>query len=509
MSRKKVLTGAFIILITSIITRVLGFVFRVYISNRLGAEGIGLYQLVLSLYMLIVTFATSGITIAVSRMTAEQQKANLYGSTRTVLVLSIKYSLCISIAATIILFVFAQPLGNVLLSDQRTALSLKFLAPGLPFMAVSACIKGYYYALQDSIRPSSAQVIEQIAKMTAGILLLQLWLPLGETYACAATALGMTIGEFISCSYVLITYYHHKQNRKEPISNRRRVLRQILAICIPIQSSSTFHSILRLAENLLILYGLRIYAYGNASAAISVYGIIKGMVIPLLLFPTSLLQALVTTLIPEVAGARASGNNKTVTRAVNKVLQLTIMMSVLIVSIFLIFPNQIGVMLYHEALVGAILAKLSLICPLMYLEMVTIGILNAIGQQTAPMRYNIIDSILRIILIFFFVPRGGINAFLIIMIFSNLFTSVLNLKRLLKVTNLTFQWKHWVFMPSLAAASAGLSAKLLFFLFPYQMYTWQTFLICISLIGAVYILLLFALRCITRRDIQWVKGAFT
>lgn len=509
MSKQKIVTGALIILAASMITRVLGFVFRIYISNRLGAEGMGLYQLVLSLYMLLVTFATNGIAIAVSKMVAEQQEVNRYGGTRPILRMAVAYSLLVSIAAAIALFWFACPIGEFLLKDERTILSLRCLAPSLPFMAVSSCIKGYFYAMRDSFKPSSAQVIEQVAKMIFIIFIIGLWLPYGDAFACAATVLGMTVGEIVSCAYVVMTYYADRKKTPKTKGKQRKIIKEFIHISLPIQTSSTFHSLLRLAENLLIIGGLRIFTGGDDSSAIGAYGILKGMVLPLLMFPTSLLQALVTTLIPEVASANAGGKRERIRRAVNKVLQLTLMMSVVIVLIFMLFPHQIGNMLYHEPQVGNMLALLCPICPLMYLEMVTVGVLNAIGEQVAPMRYNIADSIIRIILIYFFVPKGGIQAFLWIMIVSNLFTSLLNLRRLLKVTKVKFKWKNWIILPTVAAAAAAFPAKILYaFFFDGLFPVWFCVCLCSVIVVMLYIGLLFAMKCITPGELHWVRDCF-
>lgn len=509
LSKKTLVQGALIVLAASVITRVLGFVFRIYISNQLGAEGMGLYQLVLSLYMLVVTFATSGISIAVSRMVAEQLEVNRYGSKRTVLRMSVIYSLVVSTAVAALLFLFAEPLGNWILQDSRTVLSLRYLAPSLPFMAVSACIKGYYFALRNSFTPSSAQIIEQVVKMLFIFSVIGFWLPRGDAYACAATVLGMTVGEVASCAYVVCLYYADRKRERQRPCKRRKTFWTILQISLPIQTSSTFHSMLRLVENLVILSGLRAFSQGDASSAMSSYGMLKGMVLPLLMFPTSILSALVTTLIPEVAGANAGGKSGTVQRAVRKVLQLTLLMSIIIVAVFFVFPTEIGTLLYGDVQVGEMLKMLCFICPFMYLEMVTVGILNAIGEQTKPMKYNIMDSILRILLIYFLIPKGGIQAFLWIMVASNLFTSLLNLRRLLVVTGVRLEYRNWIVKPGIAAAAAGLlvrwvcQAGLLRF-----MPAWAVICSGILLACFLYFVMVCLLGSVKKSDWLWVKDCF-
>ena len=143
-------------------------------------------------------------------------------------------------------------------------------------MAVAACIKGYYYALRKSFMPSSAQVIEQIVKMAFIMVVIQLWLPYGDEYACAAAVLGMTVGEISSCVYADVCILQVKPKRKSRFYKRRVAMKTILQISLPIQFSSTFHSLLRLAENLMIIAGLKVFSGGDGSQAIGLYGILKG-----------------------------------------------------------------------------------------------------------------------------------------------------------------------------------------------------------------------------------------
>lgn len=440
-----------IIFIASIITRILGFIFRVYIADKLGAQGMGLYQLVTSLYMLIASFCTSGITIAVSKMVAEQLAANKYGSLTAILRISVSWSLFISISVLIIVFSFAPFIGSTILSDERTILSLRLIAPSLPFMAVSSSIKGYYFALRNSIKPSSATVIEQVAKMIFIMAIIGMWLPYGFVYATAAASLGMTIGEIVGASYMMLTYFLDKNNSCHKKGKKRKILKDIISISFPIQTSSTLHSSLRLAENILIISSLKIFSGGDGNTAIGIYGVLKGMVLPLLMFPTSLLQGGITVLIPEMAGANACGNKKTIKRAVSRTFQITLLVGIFISLVFVAFSNQIASLLFKDPLAPPLLFKLSFLCPLIYIEMVSTGILNGIGEQLSPMVYSILDSVLRLLLIFLFVPHGGINAFLWIMVFSNLFTSTLNFYRLLKVSELRPNIFEWFIKPLICA----------------------------------------------------------
>ncbi len=508
MRKETLVKGALTVLSASIITRLLGFIFRVYIADKLGAEGMGLYQLVTSLYMLVATFATSGISLAVSRMIAEQLAANKYGGTKVILKISISWSLFISFLVAIILFMFANPIGEYILRDPRTIYSIRSLAPSIPFMTAASCFKGYFYAMRKSLHPSNATVIEQIAKMVFIALLMGFYLQKGDAYTCAVVSMGMTVGEIVSCAYMIATFYADKSVKIQKETKRKKVFSEIIKISLPIQTSSTFNSALRLTESILIIEGLRAFTNGDSGAAIGAYGIIKGMVLPLLLFPTSLLQAVITVLIPELSGANAGGREKTIRRACSRTLQLTLIMGICIAAIFLIFPQEIAGFFYHDPDVGPMIKKLCLLCPLMYLEMVCVGILNAIGEQVASMRYNIIDGFMRLILICLFIPKGGVDAFLIIMMISNLFTSLLNLYHLLKVTCLPLCFSNWLFKPSMSAFVTALASVLLKDHLSNILPIWATVGILVIFMAIFYIILLFIFGCFGKAEIDFLKSCY-
>ncbi len=508
MKKNILIKGALTILSASIITRILGFVFRIYIAEKLGAEGMGLYQLITSLYMLVVTFATSGISLAVSCMIAENIATNKYGCSKSVLKISILWALSVSIIVSIILLIFSIPISTHILRDNRTFYSILILAPSLPFMSVSCCIKGYFYAMRKSLHPSNAIVIEQIIKMIFTIGLINLHLNKNDAYSCAIVSFGMTIGEIASCIYMGSIYYKSKKYIKNQSTCSKKIFSNILKISIPIQTSSTLNSSLRLAENILIIEGLKFFTHGDNSVATGTYGVIKGMALPLLLFPTSFLQAIITVLIPELSGANAGGKEKSIRKACEKSLQLTLIMGIYITAIFLIFPQEISNLFYSNPDVAPMIKNLCILCPLMYLEMVCVGILNAIGEQVASMKYKIIDSITRLILIWFLVPKGGVNAFLIIMIISNLFTSLLNLYHLLKVTCLPLDLNKWIIKPTISILLS--SCVSIFFknqlskLFP----NWLTIFSLGLIIMVIYIVLLFSFNCIGNKEISFIKTCF-
>jgi len=187
---------------TSLLLRFIGTFFQVYISNRIGAEGIGLYQLIASIYALAVTFATSGISIAVIRLVAEETGMQSHAAVNRILYKAVKISLMLSFTVSILLFAFAGYIGASWLNDSRTVLPLKILAPSLPFIGVSSCLRSYFLAKRKVGKNASAQILEQFVMIFIVVSLIGMFAAKGLGYACAAVVLGTTAAEIVSCGYV-------------------------------------------------------------------------------------------------------------------------------------------------------------------------------------------------------------------------------------------------------------------------------------------------------------------
>lgn len=507
MKKQNIFLSAMFLTIASFITRIMGFVFRVFLSNTIKAEGMGLYQLILTLYTVVIALAASGIALAVSRLVSEDLARPKTACPRKIVHMSVAFSACLSIAIAAIMFVFANPLGEYVLSDSRTASSLRILALGIPCISISSAFKGYFLAVRRSITTALSNILEESLKIGITILLFSFYNPSTIEESCILVVVGMTLGEFFSCAYLAIAYHWNVRKQPNAPKSRKGIVKNIVKIVAPITASSGINSILRLVENVLIIAGLTVFLI-DATEATSIYGILKGMVMPLMLFPTTLLTSLVNTLIPEVSRANALENRKMIARTVSKVIQFTLLFAVVIVSVFMIFPQELGSIFFNDVRVGEMLKFLSVLCPLMYLEIVVTGILNALGEQASPMKYNVIDSVLRIVLIYLLVPVYGMQGFLWIMVFSNLLTSLLNIRKLLKVTALSFKIAQWLIKPAIAALSSGFAIKILCtYFFTVFLSPVASLVLGILCILTAYFILLFPLECINSYDIQYLKEA--
>lgn len=505
IKRENVILGTIILSASSIFVRMIGFVFRIWLAGAMGAEGMGLYTLIMSLYGLCATVATSGISTAVSKLAAEHLAFGHRANAKRVLKRAVTLSAGISAVVAVVVFLCADFIAGDILGDARCALSLKLLAPGMPFLAISSSVRGYFIAERHMGNPASGQVVEQLCKMAFIMLLMHRALPLGLEYGCALVVLGMTLGEAVCLLYTMGGYL--LERRRAAPTGRPSVkgaTRAILQIAVPISVGSYIRSALRLVEDVLIVSGFKTYS-GQADVATGTYGILKGMVMPLLVFPLSLLSAFVVTLTPEISRLGAQQSPRRMERAIAMVLRYTAIIGIFIVGVFMTFSYELGIVIYKDAQVGETLRQMAFLVPFMCIEMVVVGILQGLGEQVSSLRYNVGDCLLRIALVYVLIPLRGVQGFLIMIVASNLFTSLLNLRRLFKITHIRMRWREWVFAPTLATLAAGQGCKVLMnYLLTPSLVMWQSLAVGLAAMCILYVLVLFGIGSLKKGDWNWI-----
>ena len=305
-NRRNYLHNAALLTGSGLVLRLLGMGLRVMVAASLGSEGMGLYQLILALYMVFVSFATAGIHVASARLAA-QSLARGSGMAQTLRGLC-GTALGFGTAAMAAQAVLAGPCARYLLHDIRAETALLILAPSLPFMAVSGAVRGCFLAAR-RVQPNiTAQLVEQLVRMAvaaAGLRLLAQW---GAGYGCAAVMLGNTVSEGISCGIMLLFAARTPEFAPRPGAPLHPyTARELYGILWPVEGSRLLASALQAAESSLIPYTLTLYT-GSRTAAMAQYGALKGMALPLLFFPFSVLTALSGLLMPEITRAHTRGD---------------------------------------------------------------------------------------------------------------------------------------------------------------------------------------------------------
>lgn len=429
--RKLYLQNALLLTVSGLVLRMLGMGFRVVLSAFLGGEGMGLYQLILSLYMVFVSLATAGMNVASTRLAA-QSLARGQGMAATLRGLGTA-ALGFGTLAMVAQAVLAGPAARYLLHDVRAEAALRILAPSLPFMAISGTLRGCFLASRRVTPNVVTQLIEQLVRMAVAVAGLRVLAQWGAGYGCAAVVLGNTVSEGVSCILLILFAARtpeFSRRGKEPLHPYAR--RELYEIVLPVEGSRLLASGLQAAESSLIPLTLSLYT-GSRAVAMTQYGNLKGMALPLLFFPFSVLSALSGLLMPEITRAHTRGDGAGTRRLIGTMLKLTGAFSLAAGIGFVLFGAPLAQWVYRDAEVGRYVQVLGFVAPFMYLESMVDGVLKGLGEQLATFRYSLVDSIFRIAAIALLLPRYGIMAFLGIMIASNLLTFTLNTRRMLRV----------------------------------------------------------------------------
>lgn len=501
MKKTVFIKNAAILTASSLLLRFAGIVFKVWLAAKIGAEGIGVYQLTFSVYMFASTFATSGICTAVTRLVSEELVIGNKQGIKRIVKRCIELSCVIAVVTITLLYFGADFISRYCLKEPRSALSLKILGFSLPFMSICSCIKGYFLARRKAAPSSSSQLIEQAVRIAVVIPLVIRYSAFGLEYACACVLLGDTLAELVSAAYIYVRYRldFKKLKINTPVIRKEYKLLPVIShIALPITSGRYLNSLLRMIENVLVPICLT--ATGNG---ISLFGMIKGMALPILFFPSTLLGAMSMLLLPEISEASIKGRQGVVKSITCRIIKLTSLTAIIFSAIFLVIGKNLGVLIYNSADVGFLLCALSPIVPFMYLDAISDGILKGLDQQKFTFYTSVGDSSIRIILCLLFLKRYGIYGFLAIMYFSNLFTCVLNTRRLLRVSRTKIPFNEVFFIPFLCGFLICLLVKLIlsFINISNLLYVALICIICIP----CYLFLLFLFGIIDYDDINFIK----
>ncbi|HOQ17692.1 MAG TPA: stage V sporulation protein B [Defluviitaleaceae bacterium] len=508
MNKKNIITGALILTSANFITRILGFVYRIYMSNLIGAEGMGLYQLIFPIYLLAWTISSSGISLSVSKYVAQENAKKEYGNSARILKASVILSAGTGLMISFFIFFFASFLANSVIKEARTYLSLKILAFCIPFMSAASAIKGYFYGLQEMFKPAAAQVIEQISRMAVIALLASLFIHKGLSYACALAVLGICAGEIISFIYIFFAYRYDK-NRKRHVKKASismlKAYYLLLSMAIPLTVSKFITSFLSSIENIMIPQKLQHFGM-TANEAIGIYGQFSGMAMPLIFFPSILIGALSMTLVPAVSEAKAVRNTRQIHLTTSKSIHFTSLIGIGATCIFLVFSKELGIAFYNQENVGDMLYSMAWICPFFYLQATLSGILNGLGQQMILFRNNIIGSFISIGFIYFLIPKLGLLGFIWAVIASSITVTLLHLGNVLKFTSISLDLNKWIIRPALAAAATGLTSKYILNHYLLSRFSLKSSLfIVLVILALMYVFFLFLVQSITMEDIKLLR----
>ena len=464
---KSYLKNAALMTGADVLLRLAGMGLRIWLANALGGEGMGLYQLVLAVYSLFVTLATAGVSVAATRLMAEEL-ARSPAEARGMLHRLLLAGAGLGVAALAAQFGLAGLAARWWLGDARAAGALRVSSLGLPWMAVSSVLRGFFIARR-RVEPN---VLSQLAEQTVRIGIV--WAALSRADAlgwdagqrCTAV-LGATAASEAVSTGLMALFYCREARRcfdSQPAQRPHDPGRRLWDILWPVEGGRCLASALHTAENMLVPACLAVYLQcsGGRAEAVTQYGNLKGMALPLLTFPFGLLGSLSVLLMPEITQAHLRGQSRRLSVLIDRMLRLTGYFSALAGAAFWVWGQPLAEALYGSAEAGSYLVILGPAMPLMYLESMVDGAMKGMGEQKAVFRYSMWDSCLRIAGVVLLLPRFGMKGFLFVILLSSLYTCAANTGRLLSSCGLPLRLWRWLGAPGLAGtagAGAGLALR--------------------------------------------------
>ncbi len=484
------ITGTLLLTAVGFFCRILGFFYRIFLSRTIGAEGLGLYQMIFPIHGIAFSLCAGPIQTSLSRLTAASPEKG-----RAFLRVSLALSLSIALPLTIFIYLFADFLAAHVLLAPECAPLLPALALSIPFCAIHACCCGYYYGLKKTTVPAFSQVVEQCIRISSVLLIVHVCHTNGIPITVLLAVWGLLIGEAASAVFCLLVYgcskpvailsNTDKSTRKSnnsdptapvvpsadstdtPISSHSRQTRKntahfqqshstplytpdtsrttsptpkklphtaplllpLLTLALPLMANRLTLSFLQSLEaifvpNQLLLSGL------SRIEAVSIYGVLTGMALPFILFPSAITNSLAVVLLPAVSEAQAQNQPDKIERTISMALRYSLYMGILCVGLFTRFGPALGETFYHNAEAGRFIQILSWLCPFLYFSTTMGSILNGLGKTGTVFVHHTISMLLTLSLVLFAIPRWGIFAYLAALLVSELVLAFLHIHAL-------------------------------------------------------------------------------
>lgn len=419
--------GTLLLTFAGMISRFMGFFYRIFLANTIGAEGMGIYQLIFPIYSVCFSLCASGIETAISKLTAEKFAKNASTEAFGVLKTGLSITLLLSVLCSLTIYCYADFFAVFFLKEPRCTQLLKILAFTIPFGTIQSCLCGYYFGSHKALVPSSAQLIEQSFRIFSVFLLCKIFSANNIEVSPVIAVLGLVFGEFCSFLFTITCFsFRQKPFSKMPLANTVTHLCEISRLAVPLTTSRICINLLVSLEAALLPNALKAFGM-DGSAALSTYGTLTGMALPFILFPNALTASISLMLLPKVSESQASGRFVSLNSTLKKTFSFCLILGCFCLLFFLCFGSFLGEFVFSNALAGKFITILAWLCPFLYLNTTLNSVLNGLGRTDITFFTGIGGLFLRIAFTFLAVPKLGIQGYLYGLLSCQLFITFFSL----------------------------------------------------------------------------------
>ncbi len=508
-SIKRFFMSALLLTVSALIMRSISVSFGAYVSKTAGAEAMGVFSQIMSVFGFALTIATSGINLAATRMVSEALGTGDEGLVYKSMKKCVSYCLVFSLFSGAVLFLFSRIIGIMILGDKRTVFPLKILAVALPFISLTSAFGGYFTAVRRVYKSTIYSVLEQLIKIFFTVKMFEIFIHRGVEYACISLVAADAISEFSAFSMSALMYLHdRKKHVKRTFTSvpDKEVSKKLYSISLPVAVSTYLRSGLLTIEHILIPKCL-IKSGLLREVALSSYGMLHSMVMPVVLFPTAILSSFAGLLIPELAEVKIKRKKAAVQNIAELAFRYSLLFSFAISGLLICFSGELGLLVYNSREVSQYIRLIAPLVPIMYLDSVTDAMLKGLGEQVYSMNVNIIDALVSIILVMVLLPKFGISGYIATLYITEIINATLSILKLLQTSLMRPRIYKWCIAPLISITGAVAVTRLAFGVVPTSFgMLIDTVLGCITVV-LFYLLLTRTTGAFTKRDRLWLNYA--
>lgn len=414
--------GALLLTGANLALRLGGMSFQIYLSGRIGAAGVGLLQLVLSVKMLSFTLGSAGARTCALYLSAEALGRRR--SVRPALNGCAGYCLLFALPTAAGLWTLAPRIAGDWIGDAAGEAALRAFALFLPAVCLGGVMTGLYTAAGRLRTLVAVEFLEQGCAMAAAFVLLSRWAGEDPGRCCLSVSLGSSAASVLSLCVLWVLHREaFPQGRKAPPPWRR-----VVRAALPVGLADDLRAGLSTVENLII--PRRLALYGGTVNAMADYGVLHGMVFPVLMFPAAILASLADLLVAEFSRCARRPGQVRVRYLARRGLRVSWLFGLAAGGVLFAAARPLGELLYHSKAAGACLRLYAPLVPVLYLDIVVDAMCKGLGQQSANARYNLLTNLLDVALLWLLLPRFGMGGYYFSFAASHLVNLALSFRRL-------------------------------------------------------------------------------
>ncbi len=391
MFKNKFLSATFILLCGGFVTKILGFIIRIVYTRMVGSEAISLYSLVMPTYSLLLTIATLSLPIVISKLISEHKHQSIKVLTNATFIIIV-----LNIITITTIYLTKDFIAIKLLHEERCAPLLMASSLTFPFVSLSSILKGYFFGKQKMLPNTISNIIEQIIRLLLINIVIPPLIKISITHAVMGLILLSIATETASiitfCIFLPKKFVIKKEDLKPDLSTTK----DILSISLPTVSSRLIGNIGFFFEPIILTNAL-LYAGYSMNYILNEYGAYNGYTISLLTMPSFFIQAISSSLLPEISRFFGLKNYQMVKRRFKQALILSLIVGLGFSFAIYFFRDFLLTTLYNTTNGSNYIKLLAPFFVLFYLEGPLQSVLQALNQAKSCLYITLIAIIVKLI----------------------------------------------------------------------------------------------------------------